>query len=86
MAVAEKWVTSAEGLVTPAVGSVFDMIYVAEDAKFRVLTVETGHTDGGLAVANTTEGAARTIAPGLYQGRWTAVHLHSGFIRLYEGR
>ena len=84
MAVAEKWVTSAQGKVTPAVGKVFDRIQVVEDTKFHTLTVETGHTDGGLVVANTTEGSARLIAPGLYEGRWTEVQMHSGLTRLYE--
>lgn len=85
MAVAEKWVSAAEGAVTPAVGKVFDRIDVKNDTKFHTLTVESGHTDGGLAVANATEGSATSIPPGLNEGRWTAIRIHSGLIRVYEG-
>lgn len=86
MALAEKWVKSTSGAVTPAEGSVFDRIQVINDTKFHTLTVETGHTDNSDLVANTTAGTADTIAPGLYEGRWTAVRIHSGLVRLYEGR
>ena len=85
MALAEKWVTSAEGLVTPEVGVLYDRIQVVEDTKFHTLTVQTGHTDGGAEQANTTEGSAAVIPPGVYEGKWVAVQLHSGKVRVYEG-
>lgn len=87
MALAAKWVSSAQNEVTPATGSkVFDRIQVIEDTKFHTLTVETGFTDNGLAIANATPASATTIAPGLYEGRWTAIKIHSGLIRVYEAR
>jgi hypothetical protein len=86
MALAEKWVSSAENPVTPVVGKCFDRIQVINDTLFHTLTVETGHTDDGLAVANSISDAATSIAPGLYEGRWTAVIIHSGLIRVYEGK
>ena len=87
MALAEKWLTSAETTtaVAPAVGKAFIYIQVVNEAKFHTLTVETGHTDGGTAVANATAGSAVAIPPGLYEGRWVAVKLHSGMIRVYVG-
>ena len=87
MALAVKWVSSAEGAVVPAATSkVFDRIQVVNDTKFWTLTVETGFTDNGLAVANSTEASATSIPPGLYEGRWIAIRIHSGLIRLYEAR
>ena len=86
MALKAKWVSSAQNEVTPATGSkVFDRIQVINDTKFHTLTVETGFTDDGLAVANANEVSATSIAPGLYEGRWVAIKIHSGLIRLYEG-
>ncbi len=87
MALAAKWVSSAENEVTPAATSkVFDRIQVLTDTKFHTLTVETPFVDNGLAVANATSASATTIPPGLYEGRWTAIRIHSGLIRLYEAR
>ena len=86
MALAEKRVSAAENAVTPAKGKVFDRIQVVNHTLFHTLTVETGHTDTGLAVANTTSGSATSIPPGLYEGRWTAIRIHSGLIRVYEGK
>lgn len=87
MAVAEKTLTSAETTtaVGTAVGIVFDRIQVMTDAKFHTLTIAPGHIDGGKAWANETEGSALSVPPGLYEGRWTAIKLHSGTIRVYEG-
>jgi len=86
MALAAKWVSAAEGKVTPVKGKVFDRIDVKNDTKFHILTVEIGYTDGGLAVANTTPASATTIPPGLNEGRWTPIRIHSGLIRVYEGK
>jgi hypothetical protein len=87
MALKAKWVSSAQNEVTPATGSkVFDRIQVINDTKFHTLTVETGFTDDGLAVANSTDASAISIPPGLYEGRWTAIRIHSGLIRVYEAR
>lgn len=84
MALAEKWVHSTSGAVTPEVGVIFDRIQVVETAKFHTLEVANGHTDNGYAVANATVGSAVAISPGLYEGKWTEVRIHSGLLRVYE--
>lgn len=86
MAIAEKTISSAQGATTPAVGKVFDRIHCMQDTKFKTLTVETNHIDGGLAVANATEGSATTVPQGWFmEGRWVAIEVHSGIVRAYEG-
>ena len=86
MALAAKMVSNAEGEVTPAATSkVFDRIHCMQDTKFKTLTSESSFTDDGFAVANENEGSATTVPQGWFmEGRWTAIELHSGLIRVYE--
>lgn len=81
----EKQITvrAADGLVSAPTGFVIAKIHALNDTKFHTITpvVAASMTN---SPANTTAGSAETIPAGiLFEGRYSAVRIHSGLVMLY---
>lgn len=79
-------VRAENGLVSAPTGFVIEKIHCLNDTKFHTITAAVAATETRSA-ANSTEASAETIPAGIVQeGRFSAVRIHSGLVRLYCGK